>query len=52
MQSQEDKLDEALKQTFPASDAFYLPPDDAVMRTDIEQKKSAKQLSKPGERCS
>jgi hypothetical protein len=28
MLSQEEKLDEALKGTFPASDAFYLPPDD------------------------
>lgn len=26
--SQDEKLDEALKATFPASDAFYLAPDD------------------------
>jgi hypothetical protein len=26
----DQKLDEALKQTFPASDAFYLPPVDAA----------------------
>jgi hypothetical protein len=25
--TQEEKLDEALKETFPASDAFYLPPE-------------------------
>ena len=25
----DEKLDEALKGTFPASDAFYLPPEDA-----------------------
>ncbi|MGE0873657.1 MAG: hypothetical protein AB7O31_03185 [Burkholderiales bacterium] len=28
MLSQDEKLDEALKDTFPASDAFYLAPDD------------------------
>ena len=27
--TQEEKLDEALKGTFPASDAFYLSPDKA-----------------------
>jgi hypothetical protein len=27
--SQDEKLDEALKGTFPASDAFYLSPDSA-----------------------
>ena len=27
--NQDEKLDEALKGTFPASDAFYLAPDDA-----------------------
>jgi hypothetical protein len=26
--TQDEKLDEALKGTFPASDAFYLPPAD------------------------
>jgi hypothetical protein len=30
--SLEDKLDEALKDTFPASDAFYIPPEDARSR--------------------
>lgn len=30
--SLEDKLDEALKDTFPASDAFYLAPDDERSR--------------------
>jgi hypothetical protein len=52
MQSQEEKLDEALKQTFPASDAFYLPPDDAAGRKVVEQQKSVKQWSKPGDRRS
>ena len=27
--TQDEKLDEALKGTFPASDAFYLSPDDS-----------------------
>ena len=26
----DQKLDEALKQTFPASDAFWLPPENAL----------------------
>jgi hypothetical protein len=30
--SLEDKLDEALKDTFPASDAFYVAPDDERSR--------------------
>jgi hypothetical protein len=28
--TQDEKLDEALKGTFPASDAFYVPPADAL----------------------
>ena len=46
MLSPEEKLDEALKETFPASDAFYLPPDDAASRNALEEK-SAKQCSVP-----
>ena len=28
--TQDEKLDEALKQTFPASDAFSLPPEKSI----------------------
>ena len=38
MLSPDEKLDEALKETFPASDAFYLPPDDAARRKALEEK--------------
>ena len=51
MLSPEEKLDEALKETFPASDAFYLPPDDAASRKALEEK-SAKQCSVPADRRS
>jgi hypothetical protein len=29
----DEKLDEALKETFPASDAFWLPPDAALLQS-------------------
>jgi hypothetical protein len=29
----DEKLDEALKETFPASDAFWLPPDAAWLQS-------------------
>lgn len=32
----DEKLDEALKGTFPASDAFYLPPENALSFPDHE----------------
>ncbi|HXM81492.1 MAG TPA: hypothetical protein VN929_06160 [Burkholderiales bacterium] len=38
MLSPDEKLDEALKETFPASDAFYVPPDDAATRKALEEK--------------
>jgi hypothetical protein len=31
--TQDEKLDEALKETFPASDPFYLAPDNAVKKS-------------------
>jgi hypothetical protein len=34
--TQDEKLDEALKETFPASDAFYLAPDNAVRSSEPE----------------
>jgi hypothetical protein len=34
--SQDEKLDEALKGTFPASDAFYLSPESAESVADEE----------------
>lgn len=34
----DEKLDEALKETFPASDAFYLPPDAAVSSANDKAK--------------
>ena len=34
----EEKLDEALKQTFPASDAFWLPPETASPRQIADEK--------------
>lgn len=36
----EEKLDEALKQTFPASDAFSLSPDPQFLRAPREEKTS------------
>jgi hypothetical protein len=47
--SPDEKLDEALAQTFPASDAFYLPPDDAAARRALEEK-AAEQCSERGHR--
>lgn len=35
--SQDEKLDEALKGTFPASDAFYLSPDNAERHPEQAQ---------------
>lgn len=34
--TQDEKLDEALKGTFPASDAFYLSPDETGSLADDE----------------
>ena len=34
--NQDEKLDEALKGTFPASDAFYLAPEKGDLRVDCE----------------
>ncbi len=33
--TQEQKLDEALRQTFPASDAFWVAPEPAVRRQEL-----------------
>lgn len=38
----DEKLDEALRQTFPASDAFWLPPEGASMRQAAEESIIAK----------
>lgn len=46
--TQEQKLDEALKGTFPASDAFYVPPDRSAWR-DAQDEKSVKQCSEPAD---
>lgn len=37
LMSQDEKLDEALKGTFPASDAFYLSPDNAERHPEQAQ---------------
>lgn len=39
MLTPDEKLDEALKGTFPASDAFYLPPDDSAKGKVLDEKK-------------
>lgn len=39
--TQDEKLDEALKQTFPASDAFWLPPETAWLRQTANERTSA-----------
>jgi hypothetical protein len=44
----EDKLDEALKQTFPASDAFWLPPETAWLR-QIADEKTTKERGGPSD---
>jgi hypothetical protein len=51
MLTPDEKLDEALKETFPASDAFYLPPDDSA-RGKVLEEKVAKQRSEPSDRRS
>jgi hypothetical protein len=43
----EDKLDEALKQTFPASDAFWLPPVTAWPRPAADERTAAEHCSAP-----
>lgn len=37
MLTAEEKLDQALEGTFPASDAFCLVPDEAAARENLEQ---------------
>lgn len=34
----DEKLDEALKETFPASDAFWLAPEAAALRQTTEER--------------
>lgn len=47
----DEKLDEALKETFPASDAFWLAPEIAVPPQAAEERTPAK-CSEPSDRSS
>ncbi len=49
--TQEQKLDEALRETFPASDAFWVAPEPAVLRQTTEDRTTTK-CSEPIDRSS
>jgi hypothetical protein len=49
--TQEQKLDEALTETFPASDAFWVAPEGAVLRQTAEDRTTTK-WSEPVDRSS